>query len=185
MTAPTLISFFTANWRYPQFAARLRANCEKLGHPHAIEERPDLGGWIANTCQKPTFILEKLQELSQPVLWLDVDGSLLSAPKPLRSDVDFMAPRRPKKHPWDWWVWVMLFNPTPSVERLLRLWIDEVAVYTRGDDPAFDRVWKRHREEFWAAPLPDAYGKNGPIVKFRASTSRQKRWERKQPGGER
>ena len=64
---PLIISFYTDDWTYPQHADRLRGECDRLGLAHHIERRPSAGGYLENTCQKPTFILECLQRYGRPL----------------------------------------------------------------------------------------------------------------------
>ena len=174
--APTIVSFYTPNWEYPAYAARLRASCARLGLPHVIEELPDRGGWLANGWQKPAFILEKMEQVQRPLLWVDADNELVGAPTGLRDDVDFMAVAREgtryeRKKEWTWCVWVMFFNPTPGAMKLLRSWASERNGTDASDDRAFERVWQRVRNEVRGAALPPEYAKKkGSIVRMGNST---------------
>lgn len=74
----TLISFYTP--LYKSVAERLKTSCVKFNVPYQIEERPSKATWEANCSIKPTFILETLQALQSPVLWVDADAELLRPP---------------------------------------------------------------------------------------------------------
>jgi hypothetical protein len=151
---PTIASFYTPTWEYPQHAARLRRECQILRLPHVIEERPDAGGYIANCRIKPVFLLETMRRVQAPLLWIDVDGSILRRPSALRPDVDFMA----RTMPWDrsrqWHVGTLFFNNTPGALDLLERWVAQLR--DDSDEAALDRVWRLGHFPR-VAPLPASY----------------------------
>lgn len=77
---PTIVSFYTPDFEYPAHAKRLAAECYKLGLPSHIQMLPSQGSYLANTCLKPRFLLQAMQTLDRPLLWVDVDGSVLRNP---------------------------------------------------------------------------------------------------------
>jgi tetratricopeptide (TPR) repeat protein len=83
---PTVISFCCGDDYYFKAADRLRADCDRLGVPHDIEElQPDPGlDWSEICRQKIPFYRRKLLEHEGPVLWIDVDCRLRKAPETLR-----------------------------------------------------------------------------------------------------
>jgi hypothetical protein len=80
---PTVISFFTDNWDYPKHAANLIEDCNRLGLSCVIERRDSTNSYVGNCNIKPFFILEKLEELKSPVVWMDADGTISSWPHEL------------------------------------------------------------------------------------------------------
>ena len=55
-------------------------SCEEWGIEARIEGRKSQGSWELNCAQKPAFILEKLEQLKKPVLWVDADALFLDRP---------------------------------------------------------------------------------------------------------
>lgn len=80
----TLISFYTP--LYIPHANRLKASCDKFDIPHLIEALPCQGTWEENCAEKPNFILEKLNSLKTPVLWVDADAEILRPLGPFEGD---------------------------------------------------------------------------------------------------
>ena len=71
-----LISFFSdieGNTYYSDHASRLISECESLGIPYDIREKPSLGTYQLNCLSKPKYILDMIEGLNQPVLWVDID----------------------------------------------------------------------------------------------------------------
>ena len=74
-----LISFYSDiedRTYYSDHASRLIAECETLGIPHNIKEKPSLGTYQLNCLSKPAYILNLLEELDQPLLWVDIDSKI-------------------------------------------------------------------------------------------------------------
>ena len=80
MTFPTIISYYTQGTGYEHEVKNLIASCQKLNLPYEIDAIPSLGSWEKNCCYKPRYILEKLEKLSAPVLWLDADAVVVKKP---------------------------------------------------------------------------------------------------------
>ena len=71
-----VISFFSdvdERTYYSDHADRLIIECNELGIPYDIQEKPSLGDYQSNCLSKPQYILDKLNEKQKPILWLDVD----------------------------------------------------------------------------------------------------------------
>jgi len=170
-----LVSFYTRDWRYPECARQLMMDCVRLGVDHHIVERPSVHGWLANTRQKPFFLLEALRKLQRPILWTDVDSSLLRAPDDLREDVDFMARKRPSHQDRDWHVDTLFFNAMAAAEEFLELWIDHLTDHS--DGLALNQAWASGRWKGTAVPLPLEYQPGHPeaIIRYGRSTSPEKR----------
>lgn len=121
---PLLISFFTRDWRYPEFAAELQAQCDGLQIDSFITEQTSAGGYLQNCCIKPFFIRETLQSVKRPVLWLDVDAAILQRPTffcGLSADLSLCAKDR-AIHARQWHVGTMWFNYSPATLTFLDQW---------------------------------------------------------------
>lgn len=178
----TLISFYTKDWQYPQHAKRLAAECEALGMPCVIEELPSTGSYLKNTCMKPQFILDKLQELKSPVLWVDVDGSIYKCVEMV--NCDFAARRMSPERNRTWHVGTMCFNYTPNMLKFLERWIENTG--NLSDESALEKTWQQFGATIDTVDLPPEYfyieqrGKRPPtgtVIMHRISSSAMKRRE--------
>ena len=153
---PMVTSFYTPTWTYPASAVRLRKECEGLGLDHYIQERPDLGGYLQNCRQKPVHLLEVMRRHNRPLLWIDVDGSILRRP----IDLDIMqadfAARPMRKTGRKWHVGTLYFNNTPGALALLERWVAELDDRT-SDEAALERVWQSPGWPAKTAELPATY----------------------------
>lgn len=150
----TLISFYTKDWKYPQYAAALKADCERLSVSYRIDELPTTGSYLKNTCLKPQFILDKLNELKSPVLWVDVDASLYEVPV-CDYEADFAARRMPEHRERTWHVGTMWFNYTPAMVSFIECWIENTG--NLSDESALDKTWKDIGDTITTADLPPEY----------------------------
>jgi len=150
----TLISFYTKDWKYPQHAQRLCGECEQLGVPCVIEELPTTGSYLKNTCLKPQFILDKLEELKSPVLWVDVDASLFKYPC-FEDRVDFAARRMAETRKRTWHVGTMWFDYTVHMIAFLKRWIENTGELS--DESALERTWQELGDTLVTADLPPEY----------------------------
>ena len=74
-----LISFYSDiedKTYYSDHAKRLTQECESLDIPYDIQNKESLGSYQLNCLSKPTFILEKLEEHNEPLVWMDVDSKI-------------------------------------------------------------------------------------------------------------
>jgi hypothetical protein len=148
-------SFYTPGTQYEAHGERLRKECRELGIPSFIQPVEDAGGYLANCRQKPQFILSALRRLNVPLLWVDVDASVLWPPGPFPDGVEFMASRKRASAARHWHVGTLFFRPTPGAGFLLREWIAELAADS--DEAALERAWPRCRDEVSWAVLPAPY----------------------------
>lgn len=137
-----IASFNTPDPYYSQHAIRLRCECYMLGLRYEIVERPDAGGYLANCRQKPVFLLETLEKYGEPLLWVDVDGSVLKRPTAIDYSLDFMARPKPKGRGRKWHVGTVFVNATVGGRAFLRAWVDELDGQT-SDEAALDRLWRK------------------------------------------
>jgi len=74
-----LISFYSDienKTYYSNNANRLREECKSLDIQCSIQHKESLGSYRLNCLSKPQFILDKLLEIDQPLVWMDVDSRL-------------------------------------------------------------------------------------------------------------
>jgi hypothetical protein len=156
----TVISFYTNDWLYPEHAAHLRADCERLGLAHRIEIRPSTNRYVGNCQIKPFFVRECLQDLSAPVFWMDVDGSILREPtllaEDLNQDHDFVA-NQPAQQPHRIHVGSMLLNYTDTMREFVDAWCETIIRRRPLDDAAFNVVWDDRRHTLRTRLLPSQY----------------------------
>jgi hypothetical protein len=94
-----------------------------------VLERPTRSTWLENCNQKPTHILERLEALRRPILWVDVDIDLHHAPvlaDRLHEHVDVAAvpyhgPSQ-LEPPLAIRSTTLFFNATPASLDLVRRW---------------------------------------------------------------
>lgn len=89
----TIISYTTNNGKYLDYAKRLKNNFDKIDYYNY--EIVYFGRSVNKNegcLLKPTFILSKLFELQNPVLYIDVDSQLTNEPKfdSLNCDIGFV-----------------------------------------------------------------------------------------------
>lgn len=153
---PTIVSFYTDNWEYPAHAERFRAECEALGVPVRLYPYPDQGDYLANIRLKASVVLRALNELQRPILFTDVDGSVLKVPDGIDPRFDFMGIPKPEGHPRTWYMGTLFFNYTINGLGLALLWADATGDWS--DESALDDVWK---DGLWPPP-PSVWGNLPP-----------------------
>lgn len=151
---PLVVSFYTDDWRYPDHAVRLADECKALGLEHHIARRASAGGYLQNTCQKPTFIRECLEQFDRPVLWIDVDGSILRNPDYFcEPGWDMQARRMPLIRPRTWHVGTMYW--APSALAFVREW--EARTGEMSDESSLERTWVDLGHTIRARDIPKTY----------------------------
>lgn len=155
---PTIVSFYTQDWLYPQHAKRLRRECLNLELDCRIKEKPSQNGYIQNCCIKPFFIRECLQELKKPVLWIDVDGSIIAKPDFfLDTDWDFQARRMRPPRTRLYHVGTMWFNYNDQVLEFVDEWCRRTGDMT--DESSLDQTFKFKQWELRHRDIPEEYFK--------------------------
>lgn len=141
---PTICSFFTPNWEYPQWGKRLAKNCTDLGLNYYISEYPDSKGYLSNCRIKPEHIRRVLQETNTPVLWIDVDGSIYKTPEIFKNcNKDFMAKMMAPERSRYWHVGTLFFNNTPMGTTFLNAWADATNDSSGSDELILDNLWNQ------------------------------------------
>lgn len=169
MEFPVIISFYTVNTPYEQEVQNLIASCEKFGLKSSIEGIESMGKWELNCAYKPFFILKKMEELRQPVLWVDADGVFVRQPawqQAFNADLAVrLDPALPDSHPSKVISSTVFVGNRGESKLLIKEWIKES--YSQLLDP-------NRKEEFWdqialrdailkcsgtVAPIPLEYAK--------------------------
>ena len=77
-----VVGYFSKNTIYDSKAEHLRKSLEKYSVPHCLVPIDDRGGWYANTCYKPTFLLEMLELFpDHNIIYVDVDAEFMMYPE--------------------------------------------------------------------------------------------------------
>lgn len=85
-----VVSFYTGNGSYAESAKRLAESCSALGIESDIERYEDRGSWVDNCNIKPEFILRKLGEDVDCIVWIDADARVVGYPELFaQTPVDF------------------------------------------------------------------------------------------------
>jgi hypothetical protein len=128
-SSPVIISFYTLDTPYEQEVLHLIDSCKQFSLPHHIKGVPSLGSWERNCAYKPTFILNTLNQLKKPVLWVDADAVFMKAPDfTLFSDCDCalrINPKVPEDHPERIYSGTVFVNYTPHGLTLIEQWQTE------------------------------------------------------------
>lgn len=158
MQTPRIISFYTQDWEYPQHARRLSQECTALGLQHRIDCRSSTGSYLGNTCMKSQFVRECLDQETDPLLWIDVDGSIYRHPRELESlDGYDMAARRRRQvneYGYAWHVGTLWFAPTPATREFVRIWSEHS---TGTDENRFQEAWRQMQDRIRIYELPEQY----------------------------
>lgn len=175
-----VVSFFTAEYR--DHAPRLRSECDRLGLRHRIEELPTTGSYLRNCCLKPGFIRRCLHDERGPVLWVDVDGSILGSPTFFSDDdpFDMQAKRMGRHRKRTWHVGTMWWNYTPNALTFVDRWVENTGDMT--DESSLEWTW-REGLPLRARDIPQSYFQiedpSGAVIMHRLSRTAAKRRESK------
>ena len=165
MTFPTIISYYTEGTGYEREVENLIASCQKLNLPHQIDSIPSMGSWEKNCCYKPRYILEKLNELTSPVLWLDADAVVVKKPtlfESLTADIALrVVESLPNESPSKMISGTVYVNHTTKAMTILKEWDAECQrLLTTRETEVWDQVALRNvllNSDVIVYPLPRAY----------------------------
>ena len=141
MNMPLIISFYTNDWKYPEFAKNLQNNCEQLNLEFYIQEKPNLNSYVNNCNIKPKFILECLLKFKRSVLWVDVDNSIVKVPNEMIDASEYDIIGVAKKDSDLAYVNCLCFNYTDQSVAFLENWSTAAEKFI--DDGAFQQVYKQ------------------------------------------
>lgn len=167
-----VISAHTPDGDYPKLAEALKASCERFGLRWNVFECNQQPSWLETVQLKPVWILSKLLEAREAVLWLDADCEIVKLPNLLLgTGHDFAAfnncvdpaqtfgydPRRLHVSGG-----VLYFGYTAAAIELLVRWQAEVGSRPdpRGTDPSLDAVYNQHHPPVNALWLPRSYNRH-------------------------
>ncbi len=138
---PTIISFYTDDWEYPSHAARLKIECDQIGLYSRIEKLESQGGYLENCSMKPDYIFKCLTEEKRPVLWIDVDASILKLPDYFVDlNADISAKRMPSWRNRIWHVGTLWFNYNQKTLDYVKKWSEIPKNWS--DELNFDLLYK-------------------------------------------
>lgn len=173
-----VISFYTDDWNYPIHAERFVKECDSLGLRCRVEKLASTGSYLKNCCMKPAYIQQCLEDEKGPVLWVDVDGSILRYPAYFESglEYDFQAKRMTgRKRTWH--VGTMWWNYTEQARDFIERW--KVNTGESSDESSLEFTW-RQPHDLKSRDIPDEYfviGKEKGVICHRLSSSQMKRVE--------
>lgn len=148
---PMIITFYTPNWKYGEYAAEIGKKCNQFGMEFYSKEYPSSENYLTHTRIKPRFVLETLLEFKRPVMWIDADASLHKRIDLFDSEDVYDIGLNPKQIPDGrvWHVGTMYFNYTEKTLRLLELWNEqnESEGYGGSDELSFDITWKKYGKD--------------------------------------
>ena len=147
-----LVSFYAdidGTTTYSDSAKDLMKQCAALGVDYYIVERDFGNTWIDNVRAKPLFLLETLDRLREPFVWLDCDSHIL---KPLDFVVesDWGIYLREDGTPHDF---VHYISGSKRTRKFLQLWIKTIEQQGRGSHTAFISIFNKLKNEV----LPSGY----------------------------
>lgn len=141
---PTVISFYTPQSFYHWHVHDWLASFARFQIPCFIEPIESKGSWEANCAHKPFFILDKLNQLQIPLLWVDVDAVMVRAPSLeglfSHNFSVFSDETLPWDHPSKIRSGAIYIKPSSEATDLLQKWIGETKRQLL--DP-------KRGEEFW------------------------------------
>lgn len=195
---PVVVSFYTLQTPYEQEVQGLIESCHKWGVEAEIEGVPSLGSWEKNCGFKPLFLLEKLDKLRRPLLWVDADGVFV---QPLHrlpafsSDIAVRMYDCPDDHVSRINTSTVFVHYTKEARHVLVLWAQECVLMLQDphrtqemwDQDALRRVLLEKRPPGTFACLPVSYGKIvghpqdeksllDPVIVQNQASRRYKRW---------
>jgi len=154
-----VISFYTDDGDYPMYAKLLSEDCERLGLDYYISEKQSLKDYRKNCNIKPFFIKETLERFKRPVLWMDVDGSIISSPDLIFDETILeydIAANCAVNNETKIRVGSIWFNYTKAVMSFVDNWCESVS--NGGiDDGQFNSTWKKHKDIMKLYKLPQNY----------------------------
>ena len=194
---PLVVSFYTVDTPYEEEVKHLIKSCENFSIPHQVEGIPSAGSWEVNCAFKPIFILQKLEELRRPLLWVDADAVFVQKMEKIfdySKDFGVRMYNCPDDHPSRIVSSTVFINATKRARDTVKLWAEEcIKLFEeRGDKEVWDQDALRSvlfKKETLAsyAPLPIAYGKilghpddekgcSSPVIVQNQASRRYKRW---------
>lgn len=167
-----VVSFHTSNGNYPALADQLSKSCDKFGLRKSITQCAGEATWLETVRNKPGWILSRLFELREAVLWVDADCEFMQPPTLLFGiPHDFAAYNWRADHgthvgydPNQLQVsgGVLYFAYTAPAIELLGRWQTTVAYRpdSQGTDPSLDASFNTFRPPVRTLWLPRSYNRH-------------------------
>ena len=119
-----IVSFYTPH--YKPVAEKLLSSLHQFSLPYYIKEVPCRGSWVENCAFKPTFILQALQKLKEPLLWVDADGYFVRGiDYEFQGDLSIHVNDLPSNHPSKVISSTVFINNSKEAISFLQKWIQE------------------------------------------------------------
>ena len=127
---------------YTQCADKLKSRFDELGASYHIEELASKENYMLNCLMKPKFILDSMEKLDEPLIWVDIDCRINKLPNEfdsIETDIGIVIREHDMKTPHSA---LIFFNNTEKSKEFLREWIElceskvseaKVGKYTQGD----------------------------------------------------
>jgi len=110
---------------YSSCAEKMKNRLDELGATHDIREIPSKEHYMLNCLQKPKFILDMLNELDEPLLWIDIDCVINEIPiefDEVETDMGLVIREHDLKTPHSA---LLYFKPTDKSKQFLQDWDDK------------------------------------------------------------
>lgn len=145
---PLIVSYYTEGTPYEREVEGLIESCKKLGLETSIDPIPNFGSWEKNCCFKPKYLLQKLQQCSRPILWLDADAVVLQKPslfETLEKDIALhVSEPLPDDHPSKMTSGTLFINHTQEAKRILEAWSEETDTLFQENPQLWDQETLRN-----------------------------------------
>jgi hypothetical protein len=129
---PLIVSYYTPDAYYKSQVARLKNSLKKFKLKNKVQCLAAQGTWMANCHQKAEFVLSKLLEEKQDIVWLDADAEIVSYPELFEEITGDVAAHRHKGELINGAT--LLFRNKPNVVSLVKSWIDQNEKTPRDND---------------------------------------------------
>lgn len=169
-----IVSFYTGEGAYKDFAEKLARSCERFGIRSHVEQLPTTGSWAKNNSMKADFMSRHLNSIKGPIIWCDADCEVIEYPvlldKPSYDLGVYNWLADPKEDVPDQATpllrsagGVILFNYTPAALQFMYQWGQACRKDTTiPEDRVLDMLWaqwkgqKKKISHFW---LPKEYNR--------------------------
>jgi hypothetical protein len=143
-----VISFYTADNEYAQYAERLCGTLNHFGLNYVLYPIKRLRRWEVNCAYKADFIHEQWKASDCPIVWLDADATVEALPGLFQTlTADFAIHKHAwndaeQDRGWEFLSGTLYFGKTPRAEALLQQWL----LRCRADPLTWDQV---HLSSAW------------------------------------
>jgi hypothetical protein len=140
---PLVVSFYTSNTPYEQEVQGLVKSCQRWNIEHQIDPIASSGSWELNCAFKPLFLLQKMEKVQRPLLWVDADAIFqksISWEREFSWDLAVKMYEGSEDHPSKIVSSAVFINATEGGKKILRLWAD--MCFSMLQDPfRLEEVW--------------------------------------------